>query len=316
MARLYDDVPDHGRRRPDPPESDTRDGEGNGDESAFPDRMGFGRRRRDRDLHQIDRMHCLSTGDKARSDYVTEHEPAMRQRETDFKTAQTDYLAARSTVAAKLGPLKESVAKIRVRVLCWLEHMEQEKNDLDHSWARVQSRLRHCEGHQKLFPGDDDCEFDFDLDHPTLVLVAMRAQYTTRVETAEEQFTALLEEPDLLLARGTALEDEVAALGSAVNTEDPDVIMCYASLLVVEYHLEQIWGPFDTANAYDDALRACLRCSVRGHRALIGIVGELAVRECREIKRKERCNELKAHLVDEIIAEYAEIQYPCQRAED
>ena len=43
-------------------------------------------------------------------------------------------------------------------------------------------------------------------------------------------------------------------------------------------------------------------CSVKGHGAIAVLVGEIAVRTCRDRSEKARCDWLRSHVVDEILA--------------
>ena len=309
---LYDDVPARRRGSEAPERRERRDDEGrrgSGESSDYPDRMGQGRRRRDRDLTELDRLHCLSTGDKARSDYVAANEEDMRDRETAFATAQSAYVTARATVAAGQKAIEDRLADIRKRVLCLLEDDKDRIKELDLAWLRVKDRHERCERRLHEHRDIGDCHFPCDADGQLDDLLAQQATYQDRVTRAEAEFARLILEPAELTTRGTDLETAVDNLEKALDTPPVDADAAFAELLVAEYHHATIWGDFDSANEYEDSLRACLRCSIHGREALRVIIGEIAVRQCRWAKKQERCAWLAAHLATEIIAEAKEIEH-------
>jgi hypothetical protein len=308
---LYDDGPAR-RRGPEPPDPSYSDDEARGrgaEGEEYPDKMGYGRRRRDRDLSGIDSMHCLSKGDEARSEYVKLHEPAMQKREEDFTTAQAAYVLARGTVLAGQEAIAAALAELRKRVLCLIEHDEGQQKTLDLAWLRVKDRHERCQRRMREAEQITDCDFPCDFKAPLAELLSRKATFDDRVTRAEDQFAELVKEPAELTTRGTDLQKDVTELQDLVDTAPVDAELAYARLLVAEYHHEYVWGDFDSANEYEDSLRTCLRCSVHGRRALTAIIGEIAVRQCRHDKRKQRCTQLKDNLATEVIAEAKEIEH-------
>jgi len=176
--------------------------------------------------------------------------------------------------------------------------------------ARGAAALRRCAGYPDPCLNDEDCHFEADVDDlPTAQLRARQQDYDERVTRAEARFDALIKESTALATRVTNLQTEVTALATETESTTADHRLTYAKALVADFHTSdgQIWSGFPIANLYDDCLRKCLRCSIRGRRALTIIIGELAVRDCRREKRQARCDWLVAHLAEEIFTEAEEL---------
>lgn len=263
---------------------------------------------RDSDLEQIDHLHCIGAGGQAESDYINQFEPAMKARDDKLSTLPRSYVTERQTVLETLEKVSVDINAVRESLTCHLN--ESVRETFQHAWDRVDRRLEHCTGSPKLYPEPHDCEFPVNPGEDIKALAVRKAQYTDRVEAAEKQFDALAEEPDALKKRGTDLITEVTTLKTLNTKEPPDYRAAYAALLVAEYHarIKVIFDGIPSSNAYEDYLRQCLKCSIRGRRALMEIAGQLKVRECRADKRRARCDALKTNLADEITAEVDDLE--------
>lgn len=286
-------------------------GEGGGARGGggYPDTFGYGRRRRDRDLEELDRLHCRAVGDQKRYEYESSAavEPAMRTREDQYKTSQTAYLNARQTAQQQVKDARTEIAKLIDQLRCMIGG-DQAK--LDQAWHEVRLRLQRCTGTPHSCLSDEDCYFQTDVDEvPTAQLRARQQDYDQRVTRAEALFDALIGEPTALAARVSTLQSEVTALVTETDSTTADHRLTYAKALVANFHAtdEQIWLGFPIVNLYDDCLRKCLRCSIVGRRALTVIIGELAIRDCFQAKDKARCDWLVGHLAEEIFAEADEL---------
>ncbi|WP_436532096.1 hypothetical protein [Actinoplanes sp. HUAS TT8] len=278
-------------------------------EDDYPDEPGWGRRRRDRDLTALDKLRCEFEGDKKKSDYYTSIEKGLQDRKALFETSIAAYEKARAAAEPALKTARNTIEDLLKKLRC-ISGCDREL--LDEAWNEVLVRVEKCSSENGGPCIDDDCKFDdkvcdVDLD----ALRARKASYDARVTTAETTFDTLAGEPAALTGRITSLQAEVTAVGKDLGAETPvDPELTYIKALVAEYHAEkeQIWAGFAYPNAYEDCLRRCLRCSIRGRRALTEIVGEIAVQECKAAKRRARCTALKLDLAGETKKEADELR--------
>lgn len=273
-------------------------------------RCECGRRHRDDELAEIDRIHALAARDKARSDYVNspQVEQAMRTRETGLDGVLSGYLTARSAAQPKVAAATDSIGKILEKLSCMIDN-EVEVQRLHSAWGEVRDRLHDCTGTVPVCI-DDNAEFDHKVEGVDIATLNTRkAAYDARVGAAETRFDALVTEPVELPKRVTKLQTDVTALLTALG-EDPataDNELNFAKALVAQREAAEIWLHFPSASDFEGCLRRCLHISVQGRRALTEIVGELARHSYWENKRRERCESIKQHLAEEIVAEAEEI---------
>jgi hypothetical protein len=305
---VYEQEPES-RPRPRPGPSDSGHGSDHHDHDDYPDEPGWGRRRRDRDLSALDKLRCEFEGDKKKSDYYTGFEKALQDRKAQFDTSVVAYEKARAAAEPALKTARNTIEDLLKKLRC-ISGCDREL--LDDAWNEVLVRVERCTTETGGPCLDDDCEFDDDVcDQDLGELRSRQAAYDARVAVAEAKFDDLVKEPAALTARIAALQAEVTAVGKDLSAEPPvDPELTYIKALVAEYHAErdQIWAGYAYPNAYEDCLRTCLRCSIRGRRALTEIVGEIAVQECKAAKRLARCTALKADLATETKKEADELR--------
>lgn len=278
-------------------------------EPDYPDEPGWGRRRRDRDLSALDKLRCEFEGDKAKSTYYTGIEKGLQDRKALFETSVEAYEKARAAAEPALKTARNTIEDLLKKLRC-ISGCDREL--LDEAWNEVLVRVERCSASNGGPCIDDDCKFDDNVCDVDLgELRSRKAAYDARVTVAEAAFDELTKEPAALTARIVTLQAEVAAVGKELGAEAPvDPELTYIKALVAEYHAEsdQVWAGFAYPNAYEDCLRRCLRCSIRGRRALTEIVGEIAVQECKAAKRLARCVALKANLAVEAKKEADELR--------
>ncbi|GIM94225.1 hypothetical protein [Paractinoplanes toevensis] len=310
---VYEQEPENRPRTRPPGHSD----EGNGRDQEHHDRpdddyrdeRGQGRRRRDRDLTALDKQRCEFEGNKKESDYYAGIEKALTERSKQFDDTLVLYENNRTAAEPALKTARNAIEDLLKKLRC-ISGCDREL--LDAAWNEVLVRVEKCSAANGGPCLDDDCEFDDDVcDVDLAELRSREATYTARVVAAEAKFDELIKEPALLTARIVALTAEVAAVAKDLAADPPaDPELTYIKALVAEYHAErdQIWAGFAYPNAYEDCLRTCQRCSIRGRRVLTRIVGEIAVQQCKAAKRLARCIALKAHLATETKKEADELR--------
>jgi hypothetical protein len=248
------------------------------------------------DLEALDDLKCVAEGVKAQADYTTSKQTELDARRTQFDGARAAYSDARASVRDDVRAIRDQLTRIRDQLECQLP--EDVLECLRHAWEEVRDRLEYC-GMPVGCCIDDDCEFDDGCENvPTDDLLKRKAEYERRVKAAEDCFDQLIKEPADLKTRVADLKADVEALAKDTS----DTRKAYARFLWYWRRLEDIWLGFEHANEYHDCLCQALMCSVKGHGAIAVLVGEIAVRTCRDKAEKDRCDWLKTHVVDEILA--------------
>jgi hypothetical protein len=250
------------------------------------------------DLKALDDLKCVAEGVKAQADYNESVRAKLEERRTQFNGARDAYSAARAGARDDLRDIRDKLYRVRDHLRRCLP--EDVLKCLDDAWEKVRKRLEYC-GMPTGCCIDDDCVFDTSYDDkvPTDDLLKRKAEYERRVKAAEDCFELLIKEPAELKDRVAKLKADVEALSKDPNT-DPRA--SYAKVLWYLRRLEDIWLGFEDASEYHDCLCQALMCLVKGHQAIGVLVGEIAVRDCRDRWKKARCDWLKAHVWEEILA--------------
>ncbi|HJU01630.1 MAG TPA: hypothetical protein VJ966_10540 [Actinomycetes bacterium] len=248
------------------------------------------------DLGALDDLKCVAQGVKAQADYNAGKQTELDGRRTQFDGARAAYSDARDSVREDVKTIHDQLARIRDQLECQLP--EDVLECLRDAWEEVRGRLEYC-GMPVGCCIDDDCDFDDSCENVSSDdLEKRKAEYQRRVKEAEDCFDQLIKEPADLKTRVAALKADVEALAKDTS----DTRKAYAQYLWYRRRLNDIWLGFEHANEYHDCLCQALMCSVKGHAAIGVLVGEIAVRTCRDKAQKDRCDWLKAHVVDEILA--------------
>jgi hypothetical protein len=263
------------------------------------------------DLGALDDLMCDAEGIKAQSDYTTSKKAEQDARRTQFDGARASYNKARADASDDVKEIRHQLTRI-------LDHLrrclpEDVLRCLDRAWDKVKEELEDC-GMPKGCCLDDDEECEFDTSHenvPTQDLLARKAEFERRVKAAEDCFAELIKEPEELKKRVAELKAAVEALSKDTANDKES----YAKALWYWRRLEDIWLGFEHANEYHDCLCQALMCSVKGHTAIAVLVGEIARRACRDRGEKARCDWLRTHVVDQILA-HCQRHHPREYEED
>jgi hypothetical protein len=263
------------------------------------------------DVGALDDLACEAEGIKAQAEYTASKEADLKRRRAAFDTARAEYAAARTDAAVQTQELRHRLAQLREQLRCRLSRRVIEC--LEQAWDEVRDELRKCGAVEAGCCLDDDeqCEFETEEGGTDQELRARRAEFERRVKAAEDCFDALVLEPAALTQRVADLKLEVDGItAEAADPATTDVKHTYARLLWAWQRLVDIWLGFEDVNAYHDCLCRGLACSVRGHKAIAVLVGELAVRACREKAEQARCTTLRTHVVDEILSVFLKLCPP------
>jgi hypothetical protein len=249
------------------------------------------------DLGALDDLKCVAEGVKAQATYTDGKQTELDARRKQFDGARTAYSEARAKAKEDVKYIHDELERIRKQLECQVS--ESVLECLKDAWENVRERLEHCGGVPTGCCIDDDCEFDEGCeDVSTDDLEKRKTEYERRVAAAGACFDELIKEPGDLTKRVADLKKDVDALAKDTS----DTRKAYARYLWYRRRLKDIWLGFEDANEYHDCLCQALMCSIKGHTAIAVLVGEIAVRTCRERSEKDRCEWLKSHVVDEILA--------------
>jgi hypothetical protein len=255
------------------------------------------------DLRALDDLKCEAAGIKAQSDYIAGVQKDLDTRHKQFDGARADYRSARDEVAADVRGIRDQLTRIRDQLRCQLS--EEVLECLERAWRDVYELLEQC-GMPSGCCIDDDCEFDSDCEGASSdELHKRKADFEGRVKAVEDCFDKLIVEPAKLKERVADLKAKVEALAKEVaDPKTVDLKQSYAKYQWYWQRLQDIWLGFEHANEYHDCLCQALVCSLKGHKAIAVLAGEIALRDCRDQARKDRCEWLKTHVVEEILALY------------
>lgn len=257
----------------------------------------------------LDELRCRARGVQAEADYHAQKLDELTQARTRYDAARAAYGAARDTAAPTVAQLREQLAQVIEQLKCLVDDA-REIWLLDNAYANIQVKLTAC-GDTSGCYFQDDCDFDAPLRNCRPDDIPARiADIERRVQAAKAAFTDLVAEPTALPARVAAVEAEIQDIKTRMGG-DPrttDFKRLYAAALVAGRHLAAVWRGFPHTNAYVDCLCRTLTCQVRGHSAIAKLLGRAAVRACHAEAKAARCEHLRQHTVDEVMAEYIRLR--------
>ena len=263
----------------------------------------------DCDPSLLDDLKCRAKGIQAQAEYNAQKMEELTQARTQFDSARSAYSAARTAAAPIVQELRHQLAQVIDQLKCLVDD-DGEIRLLDRAYATIKERLEEC-GDTSGCYFEDDCDFDGDVhDCPPEDIAGKIADIDRRTKAAKAAFVDLIAEPTNLPKRVTDLQAEVNAIVTkmAADPRTVDFKQLYAAALVARRHLAAIWRGFEHVNAYVDCLCAALTCQLKGHTAISVLTGRAAVHKCHREAAEARCEHLRTHTVDEVMAEYIRLR--------
>lgn len=258
----------------------------------------------DCDVSGFDDVNCEVEGITAESEYLKQYKEKLAGRRKAFDTARTAYDKARHDVATDLAAITHQLKRLREQLECQVD--EEKRRCLTDAWHEVREQLERCGGEQGCCVTDEQCDFGYELgEHPKAPQIrALIEDFDRRVVAAEWCFDeVLVKEPDELVKRVADLKAFVEAIAAEVaDQKTTDYSHAFAELLWAEYRRHKVWLGFDEHSEYADCLCLALNCSLNGRRALAKLTGVVATLDCKDKGIRDRCDWLKGHVVDEILA--------------
>lgn len=247
---------------------------------------------------------CEAEGIAAQAAYNAETQPALLAAETTYAEARKKYREQRCLIYTEVADLKNQAKHQLERARC-LIRQEHVVECLEDAWKKVKEELESCA--KPPCCGELDCTFSTDTDDlDGQQLDNLIADVTKRVEEAKTCFTELAAEPDALSQRLADLKAEIAKI-NAMLADDPakvDPKSVWAQARVAHWHAKHFWRDFDKISDYVDCLCAALSCWSKGTQALSVLKRVNAVRDCQEQAADDRCETVRTHTVEEILAWY------------
>lgn len=278
----------------------------------------------DCDTTLIDTLKCEAAGVAKEAEANAKYQDAVTDAQKQFNEIRNKYRGKRTEVALDVHDMHHQTKRAIDRIKCLIKQ-HRVIECLDEAWDDVKDALKCCpkDGGCCVVDGDcdfpipetPDCEDNWEADLKKLI-----AEYTDHADAAHQCFTTLSGEPDALaqrvLDRKAELDDLLAKLGS--DAAGTDLKGLYASALVLKYRLSVIWNGFADTKAFIDCLCRALTCWTKGSKAAAVLVGKLAVKQCQDAAKAERCTNIRVHTVDEILAVYEKkcCHDPCPPATD
>jgi hypothetical protein len=273
------------------------------------------------DLKAIDDLHCEAQRITKEAAATAESSEELATMRTEFEEARTSYLGARADAQTALVVIDGQIESLKSSFDC-LYNDENKKEVIDclkASHARVREELRSCgDGPTGCCINAGDCEFAEEA--PPGEIAARIEEYTAKVTKAKACFDALKKEPKPV-PEPAGLPQRVETLQTAVTTliadkcsEEGDWKTLYVRFLKVVDDRQAIWRGFATVTAYVDCLCLALTCVLKGKKALAKLEGQRAFLTCQDTKKDDRCQALRDHFIEEVIADYERTcgKEPCE----
>ncbi|MFI0793724.1 hypothetical protein ACH4OY_13690 [Micromonospora rubida] len=271
----------------------------------------------DCDPRLFDDLRCRAMGVQAQAAYQEQVRPELEHARERFDAARAAYSLARDAAVPIVGEVREGLDHAIEALKCHIDD-EHEIKLLKRAFRHVAHKLDRC-GDLTGCYFTDDCDFEADVRgcHPDDIeskIVAVEKH----VQAATTAFEDLITEPADLALRVAAVQAEVDAIVAAIGGDfrTTDFKRLYAAALVARRHLKAVWRGFANTNDYVDCLCRILTCMFRGHAAIGQLKGRAAVKNCHRAAAQARCDKLRQHTVDEVMAEYLRLRADPQRHPD
>jgi hypothetical protein len=257
------------------------------------------------DLKALDDLKCETERITKEASVTEESLDRLNTMRTEFDEAKTAYIGARSDAETALVAIDEQIDRLKSTIECLFEDKKDRVECLKASYETVKQSLAECEvGTAGCCVSANDCEYTWEV--PDEELASRIQEYTKKVAKAEACFDELKGEPTALPERVTALQGSVSSVAEDVCADDKksDWKGLYARFLKVLDDRGQIWHGFEGVAAYVDCLCLALTCVLKGKKALAKLEGQRAYVDCRESAKETRCQLIREHMIEEVIAEY------------
>jgi hypothetical protein len=246
---------------------------------------------------------CDAEGLQKQAAYLAEAEKQSKPRREKFDKARGLYVEARAKAEAEVRDVRNQVKHIKDQLGCLVTD-ENRKQCLVDALEDVLDRLAKCPG--SVATGccaPKQCDVDIPenpADYPK-----RRAEIEALTKASEACFDALIDEPAAIPVRVADLKKRATDLAAAVGKLEktsPDLDRVYATMLVLEHDVQNVWRGFKDVDAWYDCLCAALSCALKGRQALGVLVHHLAVEECKRKAETDACTLLAQNLVTEVVA--------------
>lgn len=271
-------------------------GPGAGDSDTPPDLHDYS------NPQMIGSLMCEARGTAAQAACFAEHEPALTSARSDYDRAWRSYSAVRRDAAPKVQDMGHRVEQVLEQLRSVIE--ERAVRRLDEAFVNVTRRLEECEpvtARVKEYP------LDLDVGRLDYAEIATHINsYEQHVAAAKLRFAQLNAEVTTLVKRvdDSHMEIDAVAASSAEHSGGADVELAYVAGLVARHRLESIWNGFAGASDYVACLSSLLTQWAQAVAILSRLTGAREAADCRHKFVNNRCADLRANLVDEVLAEY------------
>ena len=272
------------------------------------------------DTSLIDELKCKAAGVAAEAAYNAEYQDDVTAAQADFIKIRNEYRKARTGVKLDVQQMRHQICVLIDKIKCMIKQ-ERVVDCLDAAWHDVYHDLKCCWS-GGCCVSDDECQFPTPEDCPDETeLKKLIAEYAEKAAHAQDCWKKLSGEPAALTQRVRDRQAELDAIQTAVYQGDPattDLKRLYASALVLRYRLKIVWDGFEEIKDFVDCLCRALTCWTEGSAAIAILNGRLAVLECKQKAKKDRCDALWTNPVDEVLTVYERkcCEDPCPDPDD
>jgi hypothetical protein len=257
------------------------------------------------DTTLIDTLRCKAEGVAAEAAYNAQYQKDVGDAQAEFNDICNTYRATRTEVKLEINQMRHDTKRAIERIRCMIKQ-HRVVECLDEAWCEVEHEL-HCCTQTGCCVKPENCKFPLpEAGTCDTELKKLIAEYTDHTDKAKACFTSLKGESPALKQRVRDRKAELDDIQAKLNANDPatDLKRLYAGALVLRYRLKHIWNGFEETKEFVDCLCHALTCWTEGSGQIAVLKGQLAVRECWEKAKEDRCTYIKEHTVDEILTVY------------
>jgi hypothetical protein len=260
----------------------------------------------DCDPGEIDDLTCTAKKIERQAEVTRESLETLDNRRDQFKAAKEAYTSAWTAAKADVDAANDTLQNLLKDLGCRLS--DASKRCLHEQWQKMKGEIADCGDGRRPGCRELNCEFDDSVgENETQAALAGRIQeLRQRADDLDAYFQTLVDLQTSLPEQASQARQAVDALGSdtRADAEGKNALKYYARAIVLEWTLDTVWGGFNTVQGYLDCLCATLTCLLKAWKAIVTLEGAKAERKCKDDRRQEHCDTLRANPADELLERY------------
>jgi len=270
------------------------------------------------DASTIDTVACKAAGVAAQAAYDATYTADLETAKQQYNDVRTQYRTSRQAAAVPYKEMRHQIKHLLERIRCMIEQ-KRVWVCLDDAYCEVIEEVECCSPD----PGCCARARSFDVeDAEELALRRLERvikKYQRWTDQSKACFDNLAQEPAALTARVAAAQQLIKDIDTALSGDPAttDLKQLYARAKVAAWTVEQVYGGFARTQDFVDCLCLALTTWTAGCAAVSELTRAEAFKECCEQQAEARCEELRTHTVEEILATYDRLcgDDPCDKGD-